>query len=497
MAFEVQLAVYDLSHGMARQISAQFLGPQFVVDIIPHTALVVFGREYFFGGGIQHEDPNQLRQMMGMRPVQTLSLGRTSVSQNQFEAWCQSCTQNGRYTAASYDLLKRNCNNFSHDAAQEGLKLGQGVPEWILDVPRKFLSSPMGQMVRPMLENMQMGAGGGGGMGMGGAAPFANATINSFSASPPPPAAAVPMVNPWANMSAPKSKQAEDIKPKAQTAPKSTPILDSFCKALLSEEYKTIALCTKKISSSFEDTADQEVLQSLGQTLTNTEKLKSQEVKQVTQLILSKILQPAKPVVTFALMLLRVVILQSTGEEDSAKGCLEWIESQLSNKEAGAPLSTHAARSMAWLTLANAASLSWWTVPETLIEAAFVDWTLDSQPRPEVRQAAAAFCYNKVLLPTATADDKLSDDRVSLLCASLESIVEEPDATTRLRRLLVAARILVPKNSRDWVVLNAKSLMQDLGFPEAIKELQTKAVTGGDAQKCQGLAAEVLGLLQG
>lgn len=494
MTSEVQLAVYDLSHGMARQMSAQFLGPQFAIDIIPHTALVVFGREYFFGGGIQHENPTQLRQMMGMHPVQTLSLGRTSVSQGQFEAWCQNCTQTGRYTAASYDLLQRNCNNFSHDAAQEGLKLSQGVPAWILDVPRKFLSSPMGQMVRPMLENMQMGAPGG---GMG-AAPFANATTNSFSATPPAPAPAVDTsVNPWANMPAPKPKEEEDSKPKAATTPKGTPILDLYCKPLVSEEYKTIALCTKKLCSSLEDTADQETLQSLGDTLTNTQKLNSQQVEQLAEILLSKILQPAKPVVTFALMLLRVVVLQSTGEEESVKKCLQWIESQLrQSEEESPPLKTHAARSMAWLTLANAASLSWYTAVGSM-EAAFADWTLDSQPRPEVRQAAAAFLYNQVLLPTAQADDELSDDRVSLLCASLESILEETDATTRLRRLLVAARILVPKNSKDWVVLSAKSLMQDLGFPEAIQELQAMPATGGDAQKCRALATEVLGLLQG
>ena len=66
---EVQLAVYDLSHGMARQLSAQFLGPQYAIDIIPHTALVVFGREYYFGGGIQHEDPTVFRRSMGIHPV--------------------------------------------------------------------------------------------------------------------------------------------------------------------------------------------------------------------------------------------------------------------------------------------------------------------------------------------------------------------------------------------------------------------------------------------
>jgi hypothetical protein len=33
--------------------TAQFLGPQHAIDIIPHTAIVVFGQEYFFGQGIE------------------------------------------------------------------------------------------------------------------------------------------------------------------------------------------------------------------------------------------------------------------------------------------------------------------------------------------------------------------------------------------------------------------------------------------------------------
>lgn len=33
----VQLAIYDLSHGMARTLSGQFLGPGHELDLIPHT----------------------------------------------------------------------------------------------------------------------------------------------------------------------------------------------------------------------------------------------------------------------------------------------------------------------------------------------------------------------------------------------------------------------------------------------------------------------------
>ena len=515
--FSVQLAVYDLSHGMARQMSGQFLGPQYAIDIIPHTAIVVYGREYFFGGGIQHEDPNQFRQMRGIHPVQVLSLGHTSVTRDEFHSWCQTCTQTGQYTAASYDLLTRNCNNFSHDAAIGGLKLPEGVPDWILGVPQKFLSSPMGQMIRPMLENMQMSG--------GSSAPFSNAPTNTFAPAIPAAVAVASVaaptsINPWANISESTSTNTkeEESKPKSKIiiGTNTTPILDSYCKPLVSSEYKTVALCVKKISASLEEISDQKALQSLGQTLTTTQKLNSQEVEQASHIILTKVLQQASnksTVITFALMLLRVIVLESTGVEKGVKECLIWIEEQLlaisisnnsSTNNGGLLLASHTARSMAWLTLANAASLSWWTLPESLVEAAFVDWNVDTQPRPEVRQAAAAFCYNNVLLLSSSSssssmdDNEFSDDQVSLLCGSLESIAEEPDATTQLRRLLVAARILVPKDLN--VMDSARILMRDLGFPDAIQELQTNSTTTTgntkDATKCKGLAREVLGLLQ-
>jgi len=42
----VRLVVYDISGGMARQLGG-VIG--FQIDYIPHTGIVVFGQEYFFG----------------------------------------------------------------------------------------------------------------------------------------------------------------------------------------------------------------------------------------------------------------------------------------------------------------------------------------------------------------------------------------------------------------------------------------------------------------
>ena len=63
MASPVKLHVYDLSQGMARTMSMSLVGMQ--VDYIPHTGITVYGREYFFGGGIQSLPPAQFAAMYG------------------------------------------------------------------------------------------------------------------------------------------------------------------------------------------------------------------------------------------------------------------------------------------------------------------------------------------------------------------------------------------------------------------------------------------------
>ncbi|RZC87334.1 hypothetical protein C5167_041386 [Papaver somniferum] len=137
---KVTLNVYDLSQGLARQLSTTFLGRAIegiwqvfaiqnlllhcidcgtgVLHIegeylcirsnnIPllngkwHTGIVVFGSEYYFGGG-----------------------DRSS------------------YTAETYNLLRHNCNNFSNEVAL--FLVGTNIPDYILELPNDVLSSPMG-----------------------------------------------------------------------------------------------------------------------------------------------------------------------------------------------------------------------------------------------------------------------------------------------------------------------------------------------------------------
>jgi hypothetical protein len=506
--YEVQLAIYDLSRGMARNLSAQFLGQQFAIDAIPHTGIVVFGREYFFGGGIQSEDPSLFRRSTGMFPIETQTLGRTTVNKTQFEQWCRSVNQNGQYSANSYDLLSRNCNNFSHDAAMSGLRLSRGVPEWVLDVPRRFLSSPMGQMVRPMLENMQLS-------NVAGAepvAPFASAgqvlssSSSALSSSSSSAAAPVrPADNPWANLTPPSNTAVTPTATNTTTAVKatsSTPLLDTFTKPLESCDTKTVALCTKKLAT--DDMSDQETLEQANQALSSGSLWSDHLAEKTCRIILQCLVENGSKL-TFSLLLLRIVVLQSTSEPAlSLIKCMGWLQEEITGTANISVLKSPTARAMAWLTVSNACgcpSLLSVLPIESLVEAAVVDSSLESQPRPEVRQAACAWLYNVALLSqsssTSTVGEadgtELSDMVVSMLCACLEGVATEPDATARLRRLMVAGRIL--KSTNGSISGAAKSLVTDLGFGELLTDIAAGTDQTGDAHKCKTLARELVQVL--
>jgi desumoylating isopeptidase 1 len=71
---KVQLYVYDLSGGVARSMSAAFLGIQ--IDAIYHTSIVMDGIEYVYDGGIKTVHPGSTH--LG-NPIQILDLGTTGL----------------------------------------------------------------------------------------------------------------------------------------------------------------------------------------------------------------------------------------------------------------------------------------------------------------------------------------------------------------------------------------------------------------------------------
>lgn len=71
---DVHLLVYDLSRGLARQMSLGLLG--FQLDAIYHTSIELQGREYVYDGGIISIVPGTSH--LG-QPLEKLHLGKTDL----------------------------------------------------------------------------------------------------------------------------------------------------------------------------------------------------------------------------------------------------------------------------------------------------------------------------------------------------------------------------------------------------------------------------------
>ncbi|XP_077249492.1 uncharacterized protein LOC143889178 [Tasmannia lanceolata] len=145
--YKVSLHVYDLSQGLARQLSTTFLGK--AIEAIWHTGVVVYGNEYYFGGGIQQAPVGTTQYGT---PLRVVDLGVTHVPKEFFEEYLQEISP--RYTAETYSLLSHNCNNFSNEVAQ--FLVGATIPDYILQLPNEVMNSPMGLMILPMIQQLEM-----------------------------------------------------------------------------------------------------------------------------------------------------------------------------------------------------------------------------------------------------------------------------------------------------------------------------------------------------
>lgn len=217
--WKVELYVYDLSQGLARQLSTQFLGK--VIEGIWHTGVGVYGKEYFFGGGIQSVP---LKQSPYGQPVQVAELGTTQVPQEIFEEYLRDIQP--RYTQETYSLMKHNCNNFSDEVCQ--FLVGSGIPEHILRLPEEVLNSPMGHLLRPLIENLETTLRNGGVPGApyqpGSAQPMPNFANIQLPASLPSPAAPIRSAGPV--LSASQSSSNASTPSSSSPSPRSISLTD-------------------------------------------------------------------------------------------------------------------------------------------------------------------------------------------------------------------------------------------------------------------------------
>ncbi|KNG52511.1 duf862-domain-containing protein [Stemphylium lycopersici] len=140
---DVELYVYDLSKGLARSMSRQFLGIQ--IDAVYHTSIVLGGIEYYFGQGVQTCRAGATHHG---QPMEVIKLGQTALPLEVILEYLESLKE--IYTAESYDLFAHNCNNFSNDLAM--FLVGKGIPDHITSLPQTVLNTPFGQMLKPQID---------------------------------------------------------------------------------------------------------------------------------------------------------------------------------------------------------------------------------------------------------------------------------------------------------------------------------------------------------
>ena len=141
----VVLYLYDLSNGMARQLSPALLQRQ--IDGIWHTGITVFCREYYYGGGICSSPP---KMTPFGNPIREIELGTTQKNQQEFTQFLES--QKMEFSDDKYDLFYHNCNNFTNVCSQ--FLLDKGIPDFIIDLPQTVLKTPLGSMIKPLVDNM-------------------------------------------------------------------------------------------------------------------------------------------------------------------------------------------------------------------------------------------------------------------------------------------------------------------------------------------------------
>ncbi|KAG1776191.1 PPPDE putative peptidase domain-containing protein [Suillus placidus] len=148
MSALVKVYVYDLSKGLAGQLSLQLTGKQ--IDGVWHTSVVAFGKEIFYGPGICETEPG--RSHHGS-PLSIIDIGETSIDEQTFVEYLSQIKEH--YTADKYHLLDFNCNSFTNDCL--GFLTGGSLPSYIKDLPSDFLSTPFGAALRPTIDAMFRG----------------------------------------------------------------------------------------------------------------------------------------------------------------------------------------------------------------------------------------------------------------------------------------------------------------------------------------------------
>mmetsp|Transcript_16477 Transcript_16477/g.44444 ORF Transcript_16477/g.44444 Transcript_16477/m.44444 type:complete len:532 (+) Transcript_16477:113-1708(+) len=151
----VVLRVYDLTRGMGSVLAPSIIGQE--IEGIWHSGVVAFGKEYFFGGGVQCVDADAFIAMYQMQPSKVIDVGVTEIPKEVFDMWIED--QGKRFSVESYNLIHHNCNHFADEAVQ--FLTGQAIPAEITtqanELMSRLMASPMGPSILPLIQGVGSG----------------------------------------------------------------------------------------------------------------------------------------------------------------------------------------------------------------------------------------------------------------------------------------------------------------------------------------------------
>jgi len=152
-ACTVEIALYDLSQGLARWVPPALLGGH-RFEGIWHSGVRVFDKEFWFGGAILE---SRLDEIPFGQPVRIVRLGTTLRTHEELLEFLRNDVYEN-YNPRSYDVLRRNCNHFSDELLQFLLH-GQRLPEEVLMQPEWAQSVSIVRVMRPILNRLLGGFG--------------------------------------------------------------------------------------------------------------------------------------------------------------------------------------------------------------------------------------------------------------------------------------------------------------------------------------------------
>jgi len=166
----VELLLYDISNGISKKFSTVLLGKSF--EAIYHSAVLVFGDEYWYGGEVfRTEPPNtelfgppldhsctHLAQSTYYPDLHVVPLGYTLTTLEEFHTFLAKSLM-VKYTPEAYDVLSHNCNNFSDDAVN--FLTGEHIPDEVRNLPQLVMGTPTARLLRPFLNKWLGGFAGG------------------------------------------------------------------------------------------------------------------------------------------------------------------------------------------------------------------------------------------------------------------------------------------------------------------------------------------------